>query len=160
MCYYNIVDLKGESEMQLYILDKDPKEAVNKLPEKYRFKMLIELAQMVSTITGCGTYKPIKQGKEIQEWIKKHPNWILDYQWELMLWCDIYINMSKITEDRLNTIFNTFKYRYRPYVKIDNPKEAVFRYNSKYKCEYPSNSSLPIDICVSEYNKYLEWKLG
>lgn len=145
--------------MQLYILDKDPEKAGNLLPDKYKFKMLIELAQMLSTVTGCGTYKPIKQGKEVQEWIKQHPKWVYEYFCNLFEWCKENINMKFGTTTRLYQIFFTFSKIYVGLKKLDAPKEAVFRYSSKYKCDYPSNSLLPIDVCVDEYNKYLMWKL-
>ena len=64
----------GES-MQLYILDKNPIRSAIKIPEKYRFKMLLELAQMVSTLTGS-VYKPVKQGKKLVSWINHHRRYV------------------------------------------------------------------------------------
>lgn len=55
--------------MMLLILDRNPVKSALLVPDKLKFKQLLELAQMISTITGS-VYKPVRQGKEIQEWIK------------------------------------------------------------------------------------------
>ena len=71
--------------MQLYVLDKNPVTSANLLPDKYKFKMLIELAQMVSTIT-CSAYKPVRQGKVIMNWIKNNGNYTKMYYNTLLTW--------------------------------------------------------------------------
>ena len=65
--------------MQLYILDKNPIISANLIPDKYKFKMLIELGQLICSVGLSNVYKPIKQGKELQTWVSDNKWWIYDY---------------------------------------------------------------------------------
>ena len=49
--------------MMFIILDSCPIQAVYKLPEKIRFKQLIELAQLICSAGFSDIYKKIPQGK-------------------------------------------------------------------------------------------------
>ena len=65
--------------MMLIIADKSPQKNFEYLVENtnknYIFKSLLELAQLVCSCGYSEVYKPIKQGKEIQEWIKNNKLW-------------------------------------------------------------------------------------
>ena len=56
--------------MFLLILDKDPIRSAHLIPDKLKFKQLIELGQLVCSAGISDIYKPIKQGKQLQEWKK------------------------------------------------------------------------------------------
>lgn len=42
--------------------------------------------------------------------------------------------------------------------EYEQPSTAVLRYKEDYKCKYPTNAKLPIDIATKEYAKYVDWK--
>lgn len=139
--------------MMLIILDKNPAKAVDLLPKKIRFKQLLELAQMISTITRS-VYKPIKQGKAIREWIVKNDFYVKLYYLRLYQWCEYNINMSEKTKNDLMEIYFSFT-TYKKNYKI---KSAIFRYNKNYKTKYLTDSELPINMAINEYKKYVNWK--
>jgi hypothetical protein len=143
--------------MQLYILDKNPQVCAELLPKKFRFKMLLELAQMVNTVSGCGTYKSIKQGKEIQYFIKAYRFWVMEYYWKLFEMVKINTKLKDKTKEDLIKIY----FSYPPnHVQFEVPKYAPFRYKNTYNSLIPSGQVLPIDECIAEYTKYLEWKIN
>lgn len=146
--------------MQLYILSRDPLIAAQKIPDKYKFKMLIELGQLVCSAGLSKVYKPIVQGKELQEWIKKYPWWIYKYASKLYTWSDANINMRQETFDNLTQIFLNDLWEHCMLSKeICVPTHAHFRYAKDYQCEIPSKTLLPIEQCVEEYSKYVQWKM-
>lgn len=122
------------------------------IPDKYKFKMLIELAQMISTLTGVG-YKPIKQGKELVSWIDEHRHYTFFYFAWLFLWSKKNINMKPQTQKSLYIILKSL-----PPLSPKVPHMAYFRYKSGYECDVESKTLLPVDICIKEYEKYLNWK--
>ena len=61
--------------MFLLVLSVDPITSANLIPDKLKFKQLIELGQLICSVGISDVYKPIRQGKEIQKWIKKYPEW-------------------------------------------------------------------------------------
>ena len=65
--------------MFLLILSTNPRDACNLLPQKIRFKQLIELSQLICSCGISNIYKPVKQGKELQEWILKNKYWVYMY---------------------------------------------------------------------------------
>ena len=138
--------------MQLYILDKNPILSAIKIPSRYKFKMLLELAQMVSTLTGVG-YKPIKQGKKLIFWIGRHRRYVYYYFGYLYFWACQNINMKNKTKDDLYLIWQSLK----PLCGCI-PTYAYFRYRKDYECEVKSDDALPLDRCIVFYTKYLRWK--
>ena len=140
--------------MMFLILDENPVKSALLVPDKLKFKQLLELAQMISTITGS-VYKPVRQGKEIQEWIKKYPDYTKFYYRTLYLWCLENINMKDKTIQDLMTIHLSLHYK-----EIDMfPTTAIFRYNKNYnQTSFQNNSELPIKTAIYEYKKYLCWK--
>lgn len=148
--------------MQLYILDKDPVKSAQFIPDKYKFKMLIELGQLICSAGLSNVYKPIAQGKELQQWVKDNPYWISSYFNTLFEWSINNINMSNETFKKLREL-SMFKYN------IDYPVTqpqitAYFRYAADYNFAtrakvVPSKTLLPIDECIECYKEYLIWKL-
>lgn len=137
----------------LIIMHKNPEKAAQMLPNSIKFKQLLELAQMISTITGS-VYKPVKQGKVIREWINKNRFWVAKYYSILFVWCCYNINMKQKTVEDLKTIIKSLKCTNTN----ENITTAILRYVKGYECKYPTDTELPIDIVISEYAKYVEWK--
>lgn len=136
------------------ILDWNPVKSASLVPDKLKFKQLLELAQMISTITGS-VYKPVRQGKEIQKWIKRYPDYTKFYYRTLFAWCIKNIKMKEKTLKDLMTIYLSLKNNNF----IDYPDTAIFRYNKNYEgTSWQNNSELSINTAIYEYKKYLCWK--
>lgn len=136
--------------MNIFILHKNPVKSAQMLPDKMKFKMLIELAQMVSTLTGS-VFKPVKQGKELVHWIDEHRIWVKYYMHALIMWCKEHVNLKPETLEKLTKIYYS--------LENDNNYDieyGVFRYKEGYKTNYVNNSILPIDVLCDEYVKYIE----
>lgn len=143
--------------MMLIVLDKKPIQAAKLVPDNLKFKQLLELAQMLCSCGFSKVYKKIPQGKKIQEWIKQNPSWAKEYAIELFLWCKENIKMQEKTSDDLFEIITSLPSYYR----VNPIKTAIFRYNKNYKgTTYATDSELPINEAVKEYEKYMEWKNG
>ena len=129
--------------------------------KRFVWKQMLELCQLLATCGVTERMKPLKQGKQICEWIKREENisFVFIYYCYLLNYCkynikmlpETYFKMLRISDDLLEKVLKTKK----PYSPI---KTAIFRYKKGYECEYASNSELPIDIAIEEYKKYLEWK--
>lgn len=151
--------------MQLYILDKDPVKAAQLIPDKYKFKMLIELGQLICSAGLSDRYKPIPQGKELQQWIKDNKLWTFNYFYELLDWSVFNINMKAETINKLTYIRDDLDEAIGVAIDFENfdiykqPTHAYFRYAAAYRCAIPSKSLLPIDECTMQYKLYLKWKL-
>ena len=145
--------------MMLIICDKNPYIATNYLyhhtNKNFWFKQLLELAQLICSCGYSDVYKPIKQGKAIQAWIKDNKEWVAAYFSDL-LYCYAYhqIKMKPKTFDDLQGIYNSINDE-TDYIE---PKTAVFRFKQGYVCDYTTNSELPIETACNEYKKYLDWK--
>lgn len=141
--------------MMLIILDKDPVKSAQLLPDKIKFKQLIELCQLICSAGLSNVYKPIKQGKELQKWVMKHKRWIYNYLLELKIYTFQNIKIGMKTANDIEKII------YDLVVSIKENKEpttAIFRYSKDYECEIPTNTELPIEECIEQYKKYVEWK--
>lgn len=143
----------------LLILDKNPYKAAELIPDRLKFKSLLELCQLICSAGISDVFKPIKQGKELQEWIKKNQTWILMYYTFLRYWCFFNINMQ------IKTIEKTRKIQENLLTSGNRNDDAIlttaiFRYVKEYAefTEYESNSELDIDVAISEYKRYLEYK--
>ena len=152
--------------MMFLILDKNPILCVQYLlehtNEKYVSKQVLELMQLICSAGYSKVYKALKQGKEIQKWIRQdHINQM--YIWfylDYVFYLDI-LRIKPQTKKKYLQIYQDFSSSVMndladPYII----KDAVFRYREEYtNSEYQSNSLLSIDIAVKEYRKYLDWKL-
>lgn len=142
--------------MMLIICNELPAVAADLVPERLKFKQLLELCQMLCSIGYSKIYKKISQGKEIQEWIKKNPSWVKTYGLCLYSYCLKNIKMSEKTQSDIFCILASIPADCDLSLKLKN---AIFRYNKNYKdTTYKTNSELPIDIAIKEYKKYMEWK--
>lgn len=144
--------------MMLIVLDKDPMESARKVPASIRHKQLLELMQMLSCVVNFG-YDKIPQGKKIKEWISNYKLWVLDYVVTLYeLFCETAKNPKEETIIKYHCLVDLL-YCQCVGQKYIEPTTAIFRYVKEYKnTSYPTNTELPIDECISEYKKYVEWK--
>ena len=145
--------------MQLYILDKNPIISASLVPDKYKFKMLIELGQLVCSAGLSNVYKPIKQGKELQAWVSQHRDYTYSYFDKLLRWSKSHIDMQPSTLDKLQQISLDLENSLGQIAEKE-PTHAYFRYAQAYDCSIASKTLLPISNCIAEYEKYLEWKMG
>ena len=146
--------------MFLLVLDKDPTKSADLVPNGIKFKQLIELGQLICSAGISHVYKPIRQGKSIQQWIKRYPEWIAMYYWWLKDYCIEHIKGSYRTFMHIELIYNDiYALCCERQKEIKEPlNTAIFRYSKDYKCNIPTNTELPIDECVEEYKKYISWK--
>ena len=140
--------------MIFIIADKQPTKAVNFLIENtnknYCFKQLLELSQLLASCGYTKQMKPIRQGVDIQAWIKQNKAWTYNYYKELNKWVQDNINLKQETRVKFNTIEHDIKTD-----NISDIKDVVFRYKQGYTCQYKTNSLLPINIGTVEYKKYI-----
>ena len=146
--------------MMILILDKNPTEAALSIPKSYGHKQLLELMQMISCVVDFG-YKQLPQGKKLKEWISKNKLWVYTYAKVLMQ----DLNLKRDTKIKYKCLLDLLYEECKdieesmPLV-IPNAKTAIFRYKKGYEefTSYPTDSELPIDVAVEEYEKYLKWK--
>lgn len=147
--------------MMLLITSSNPIIAASQVPDKLKFKQLLELCQMFCSLGYSDTYKPIKQGKKLQAWISKNKLWCQLYADHLYYWCLTHINMKQKTINDIRKIINlkdTYELLTNPDVEIPYAKTAVFRYINTYKSKYMTNTELPINEAITEYEAYIKWK--
>ena len=146
--------------MFLLILDKNPYEAAKLVPDRLKFKQLLELGQLICSAGISDVFKPIKQGKELQEWVKNNRAWIYWFAIFLYDYCLNNLNLKAETIMKIKEIIRDLHNSTDITKETEYPKTAIFRYVKEYAefTEYESNSELPIDIAVNEYKKYAEWK--
>ena len=145
--------------MMLLILDENPILAANLVPNKLKFKQLLELSQLICSAGISGVYKKIPQGKEIQNWILENPAWVYRYFDTLFIYCVDLPNIKHKTVKAFKQIMHDLhwhvKFNGRIYIP---PQTAVFRFSKDYITDYLNNVTLPISKCVEEYKKYVQWK--
>lgn len=148
--------------MFLLFLHEEPLKCADLVPNKLKFKQLLEVCQLVCSTGISKVYKPIKQGKELQEWIKKYPEWTAIFFWKLKNYCKDNVKLKYKTFLDIEMIYNDLYFLCANRVKkIKEPlKTAIFRYSKDYEqhTTYKTNSELPIEVCVKEYEKYINWK--
>lgn len=142
--------------MMLIVLDKNAEQAALKVPDKLKFKQLLELAQMICSCSYSDVYKKIPQGKKIQEWIMLNQVWTKTYAWTLYKWCCENINMKNQTRFDFITIISGIPVSFCP---TCNAMTAVFRYSKDYtNTTFATDTELSIEEAVTEYERYMEWK--
>lgn len=139
--------------MFLLVLDKDPIKSAELVPDKIKFKQLIELYKLICSAGISDVYKTIKQGKELQYWIRNNQGWVKKYGAYLLNWCVENTKISTKTQFKIISIlFNLDE-------TIGNePETAIFRSSKDYKYPLDNNIALPINICIKHYKQYIEWK--
>ena len=145
----------------LIVLDKNPYGAAVKVPKQLKHKQLLELMQMISCVVNFG-YEKLPQGKKLKEWINNNKYWVYTYAKVLMQ----DLNLTKSTEIKYKCLLDLLKESCQDFyewylVKEPILKTAVFRYKKEYEdfTEYETDSELPIDVAVEEYQKYIDWKM-
>lgn len=141
--------------MFLLILDKDPVISAERIPDKIKFKQLIELGQLVCSAGYSNVYKKINQGKELQNWVRRNYVWVKKYMTTLYILCDKVVNMSSKTQKNILDIISSIPYEIR---KDKDPETAIFRYSKDYKSIFPTNCEITIENAIEEYKKYIVWK--
>ena len=148
--------------MMIIIADKSPDKAVDWLVENtnknFCFKQLLELGQLICSCGISNIFKPIRQGKVIQEWIEKDENifFVFRYYGFLRSWCEDNIKCLPSTFLKILTIEQHFwQYIYRKRYTEKPIKTAIWRYSKEYESEYPTNSELPIEVVTELYKKYI-----
>ena len=147
--------------MFLLVLDKNPYKAAELIPDRLKFKQLLELGQLICSAGISDVFKPIKQGKELQEQIKKYHFWIITFYAQLFKYIRKNINLKESTIIKFLRIQGDLSdYYFENNCRNRKPQTAIFRYVKEYAefTEYGSNSELPIDVAINEYKKYIEWK--
>lgn len=146
--------------MFLLILDKNPYKAAELVPDRLKFKQLLELCQLICSAGISDVFKPIKQGKELQEWVKNNSVWTYWFAMFLYDYCLNNINLKSETIYKIKCIIRDLHNSTDITKETKYPKTAIFRYVKEYAefTEYESNSELEIDKCVEYYKKYVEWK--
>ena len=143
----------------LLVLNKRPRESARLIPDKIKFKQLLELGQLICSTDISSVFKPVKQGKEIQSWIKRHPYWVSLYFENLYCWVKHCIKISNETNDKFAKILFDLRKSVNYKSNVLLPNTAIFRYSSRYKgTQYHNNSELPVEEVIKEYKKYIEWK--
>lgn len=154
--------------MMLIVLDKYPTIAARKLIDRtskqFAFKQLIELGQLICSTGVSNVYKPVSRGKEIQNWILRNPCWVSTFYLALFVYLQDIINMTedskkkirRIRYDLEENIQKTGKYSWNKAIS-----SAIFRYKKDYKnTKHKTNTELPINEAIEEYEKYLKWKFN
>lgn len=148
--------------MFLLILDKNPHNAAELVPDRLKFKQLLELCQLICSAGISDVFKPIKQGKELQEWVKNNLYFTYRFYEHLQVWVYQNINLKHETIMKISEMkCDLFHYLVKNSIgQKDDIQTAIFRYVKEYAefTEYKTNSELPIDVAVNEYIKYAEWK--
>ena len=151
--------------IQLFILDKSAEKSAqilfDAMGSKYCFKLAIEGFQLICSAGFSDIYKKIPQGKIFQNWLKDYlpaRDWFYENVSHLLLLSSYEINISEETEIKTDKILQDFSDNL-PF-ETENLVYAPFRYAKEYKCNIPTDTLLPIEDCIAEYKKYLEWKVG
>lgn len=98
--------------MFLLILDKNPYKAAELIPDRLKFKSLLELCQLICSAGISDVYKKVNQSKELQEWIKNNKLWISRCFTYLFFWVlenldlqkETYLRLAKIKQDLWDNI--------------------------------------------------------
>jgi hypothetical protein len=133
-----------------------PTTSAYKIPDKYKFKMLIELGQLICSVGISDVYKKINQGKELQEWVNCNKSWVYFYFSYLFDWAKHKsgLKLKESTITKLNSIQEDFAI-VTLFMPIVVPTDAYFRYHKDYKCEIASKTLLPLEECIKQYEDYL-----
>lgn len=131
--------------MMLIILDKNPHKSAELVPDRLKFKQLLELGQLICSAGISDVFKPIKQGKALQEWVKNNIEWIEKYYRTLYKWCFININFKENTDFNLTKIWKNLLNFPESWKVNYEPQTAIFCYVKEYAefTKYKSDSELP-----------------
>ncbi len=141
--------------MFFIILDSNPTNAALKIPKKYKHKQLLELMQMISCVVDFG-YEKLPTGKEIKAWINKNSYWVYTFAKVLMR----QVNLKEETRIKYNCLLDLLYLKTERGITVPNITTGIFRYKKEYaeNTTYETNSELPVEIVIKEYEKYIKWK--
>lgn len=143
--------------MMLLVQHEDPIKAAKLVPERLKFKQLIELGQLICSAGISDCYIPIPQGKELQIWVTNNKEWTFKFMNELFLE-KVSTFKNEAARNRCNRILQDLS-ALCLFSSNDKIRNIVFRYSKNYKyTKYATNSSLPIKEGVIEYKRYIKWK--
>ena len=146
--------------MMFIIQDRHAARAARMVPDKLKFKQLLELCQLICSAGFSDIFTKINRGKEIQEWIKQNEYWTFLYGIILFNWCFDNIKMKDSTKEKFTKILNSID---RAGIGAPTPyiKDIVFRYKKDYNdTQYATNTILPVEEGENEYKRYVKWKIG
>ena len=111
--------------------------------------------QMLSCVVDFG-YEKLPTGKEIKAWINKNSYWVYTFAKVLMR----QVNLKEETKIKYNCLLDLLYLKTERSIIVPNIKTAVFRYKKEYaeNTTYKTNSELPVEIVIKEYEKYIKWK--
>lgn len=92
--------------MMLIILDKNPYKSAELVPDRLKFKQLLELGQLICSAGISDVFKPIKQGKALQEWVKNNLLFIDCFYENLFVWVISNIKIKNETKEKFTKIGN------------------------------------------------------
>lgn len=146
--------------MFLLVLDKSPYKAAELVPDRLKFKQLLELGQLICSAEISNVYKKINQGKELQKWVRNNRAWTYWFAMFLYDYCLNNLNLKAETIMKIKEIIRDLHNSTDITKENEYPKNAIFRYVKEYAefTEYETNSELPIDVAIQEYKRYLEYK--
>ena len=94
--------------MMLIITDKDPYKSAQLLiastNKNFVFKQLLELGQLICSAGISSVFKPVKQGKELQEWIRNNLYFTYRFYEHLQVWVYQNINLKHETIMKISEI--------------------------------------------------------
>ena len=141
--------------MMLIICDKSPDKAVDWLVEntnkQFVWKQLLELCQLICSAGYSDVFKPLKQGKELQNWVGKNITWVKSYGEALLEYCIKNVKLRFETYKKIRLILSGLGHP----IWVLPIKTAIWRYSREYSSEYPTNSELPIEVVTELYRKYI-----
>ena len=146
--------------MMLIIADINSYKAseylINNTTKNFVFKQLLELCQLICSCGISDVYKPIKQGKKLQNWVFNNKHWVWGFFDSLFSYVLQEVNLKTETITKFKKIqkdlFNSLP------KKSIVPETVIWRYKEGYESKYSTNTELPINECCELYKKYLEWK--
>ena len=150
--------MEGTNVMMFLIQDEGATKAARMVPDKLKFKQLIELCQLICSAGFSDIFDKLPRGKEIQEWIKRNEEWTFIYGITLYNWCWSNTKMKEATKIKCAKILNSLVSQTSELISI---KDVVFRYKKDYKnTSYSTNSLLPVKEGIKEYRRYVDWKVN
>ena len=94
--------------MMLIIMDKSPEMSVLELirysNKQFVWKQLLELCQLICSAGYSDVFKPLKQGKELQNWVGKNITWVKAYGEALLEYCIKNIKLRFETYKKIRLI--------------------------------------------------------
>lgn len=145
--------------MMLIICNREPELAAKYLvyhtSKTFVLRQTYELARILCSYGFSDKYAATYQGKTLHSWVLENKNWILNYFNCLVSWCFTNLKLSQELKSIFTSILWNNQFDEGRYLRT-----AIFRYDKNYKHCILSDSELPIDLAIEEYQTYLTWKFN